>query len=60
MGDITEMMLEGILCQSCGDHLDDSDGDFPQSCADCKKEEKEFEQKRKHTNKRRRKKKNEY
>lgn len=35
MGEITEMMLEGILCQECGVYMDDDD-DFPHSCEDCK------------------------
>ena len=36
MGDIADMILEGILCQCCGLYLEDSDGPFPQYCEDCK------------------------
>lgn len=38
MGDIAEMMLDGTLCQCCGGYLG-ADGDYPQSCNDCKKDE---------------------
>jgi hypothetical protein len=34
MGEIAEMMLEGILCQGCGEYLGDGDG-FPVFCAAC-------------------------
>lgn len=34
MGEIADMMLEGILCQYCGEYLGDGDG-FPQSCSCC-------------------------
>lgn len=38
MGEIADMILEGELCQYCGVYLDDSRGEFPQSCKDCEKE----------------------
>ncbi len=31
MGEIADMMLEGILCQDCGEYIGDGDG-IPQSC----------------------------
>lgn len=42
MGDIANMMLEGILCQDCGMYLDDNENrlGYPQSCEDCKEDEK--------------------
>lgn len=35
MGEISEMMEDGILCQTCGVFLDDSEGTFFQSCKSC-------------------------
>lgn len=34
MGEIADMMLDGTLCQSCGEYLD-SDNDCPTYCAAC-------------------------
>ena len=37
-GEIAEMMLEGILCQGCGEFIGDYDGEglgFPGFCAGC-------------------------
>lgn len=34
MGEITNLILSGELCQECGDALDD-DLDFAHSCAPC-------------------------
>lgn len=44
MGEITEMILEGILCQECGGLMDDVTEDspvpgYPRTCDDCKGEE---------------------
>ena len=40
MGEIAEMILDGILCQVCGVYLEDyADNIFPTSCEDCKEEE---------------------
>lgn len=42
MGDISEMMMEGLLCQSCGVYMGDEDDDdyeapgYPVTCEDCK------------------------
>ncbi len=38
MGEITEMILEGILCQECGEYIGDGDG-FPVFCSDCAKDQ---------------------
>lgn len=35
MGDIAEMILEGILCQDCGSFIGEAT-DYPRSCDDCK------------------------
>jgi hypothetical protein len=35
MGDIVEMMLEGILCQECGGYIDDDENGFPRTCEFC-------------------------
>ena len=50
MGEIAEMMINGDLCQACGDYLGDGDG-YPMTCDYCHREmmklelEKENEQK---------------
>jgi hypothetical protein len=35
MGDIAEMMLEGILCATCGDFLKEEPSGFPEDCDNC-------------------------
>ena len=40
MGEIAEMMLEGCLCECCGDFLGDGDG-YPRRCCSCQKDEPE-------------------
>lgn len=37
MGEIADMMLEGAMCQWCGEYLGDGDG-FPVVCAGCQRE----------------------
>ena len=39
MGDIADMMLEGQMCQWCGEILDDGDG-YPVVCAGCQSQHK--------------------
>lgn len=39
MGEISEMMLDGTLCEGCGEYLGKLEG-FPQLCASCAKERK--------------------
>lgn len=36
MGEIAEMMLDGTLCQVCGEFMGDDRG-FPRTCAGCEK-----------------------
>ena len=38
MGEIAEMMLDGTLCQWCGELIDDAMG-FPTVCAGCQDSE---------------------
>lgn len=38
MGAITEMILEGILCEKCGIFIDENSGGYPRKCDDCKRE----------------------
>lgn len=41
MGDIADMMLEGLLCGQCGEYIDDDGADgYPRSCGGCRGEEK--------------------
>ena len=45
MGEISEMMLDGTMCQCCGVYLncgEEGDG-FPEYCDGCKPEEEELE-----------------
>jgi methionyl-tRNA synthetase len=38
MGDIAEMILEGILCEDCGCYIEDEEAEgYPRKCNDCKK-----------------------
>jgi hypothetical protein len=42
MGEIAEMMMDGTVCQECGEYLDPDDGydppgDFPRFCRSCAK-----------------------
>jgi len=34
MGDITEMMLDGTICECCGEYIDDDDFGIPRYCSD--------------------------
>lgn len=41
MGEIADMVLDGVLCQVCGCYMEDEDGDgFPVTCDACKTEER--------------------
>lgn len=35
MGQITELVLDGVLCQVCGVAMDEEVPGFPRSCPDC-------------------------
>ena len=37
MGEIADMMLEGILCQQCGVYME-GDAGFPRTCASCRRQ----------------------
>jgi predicted Zn-ribbon and HTH transcriptional regulator len=36
MGDVTDSIMEGILCEECGVYIDDNPQGFPRRCNDCK------------------------
>jgi len=36
MGDVTDAILEGVLCEQCGVYIDSPAGGFPRKCDDCK------------------------
>lgn len=36
MGDIAEMIMSGILCETCGSFIDSDAPMHPRSCEDCK------------------------
>ena len=35
MGEITEMILAGVLCEQCGVYIDEKASGYPRSCEDC-------------------------
>lgn len=36
MGDIADMVVNGLLCQDCGVYMDDfEEPGYPRSCEDC-------------------------
>jgi|GEM_PF-1785760 len=35
MGDIAEMILEGVLCQVCGELIDGEEPGYPRDCESC-------------------------
>ncbi len=37
MGEVTEMILDGILCQVCGCFVNKEIQGYPVTCEDCKK-----------------------
>lgn len=39
MGEVTEMMLDGILCESCGVAIGDGVG-YPRKCGHCQRQER--------------------
>jgi hypothetical protein len=41
MGDAADLMLEGIVCQMCGEYMDNSDDPpgYPVTCDGCEEEE---------------------
>ncbi|EHM3180456.1 hypothetical protein VY617_002021 [Enterococcus faecalis] len=38
MGEIAEMMLEGVLCAGCGVFLDVYGNGYPEYCEDCQEQ----------------------
>ena len=56
MGEIADMMLEGVLCELCGEYIDDDmEAGFPRLCAGCKLSEEKEDRKRKKKKKKKRK-----
>ncbi len=40
MGDIADAMLNGEMCEQCGEYIDDgNDGGYPRKCAGCSLED---------------------
>lgn len=40
MGEIADMIIDGILCEQCGQYIDEECGGYPRTCEDCKAEER--------------------
>lgn len=39
MGDISEMMLDGTLCEYCGCYIEEGEAEgYPRKCTDCQEE----------------------
>lgn len=43
MGDIADMIIEGVLCERCGVFIDEFPPGHPRLCVDCKLEDDEEE-----------------
>lgn len=41
MGEIAEMMLDGTLCQCCGEYIGKEENGLPAFCEDCAKDSNE-------------------
>jgi len=52
MGDIADMMIEGILCECCGEYIGNSVG-YPRKCSYCMGESYEKNKKKHKFNKKR-------
>lgn len=39
MGETTEMILDGLLCQVCGSFIEGEEPGYPRNCEDCEDEE---------------------
>lgn len=39
MGDVADMILEGILCESCGVYIDSEGIGHPRQCNECQSED---------------------
>ncbi len=37
MGEAADMILEGLLCEACGDVIDGEEPGYPRKCKCCKK-----------------------
>lgn len=40
MGEIAEAILEGAMCQTCGEFFEDGEVGFPRTCAACRQEDR--------------------
>lgn len=55
MGEISEMMMNGLLCQQCGVWMDDfQEVGYPRTCGDCAVELKRWEKSNKPKSKKKR------
>lgn len=43
MGEVADLVIDGILCQLCGTLVDGSATGYPRSCEDCEEPEEEDE-----------------
>lgn len=41
MGEISDLILEGYLCDLCGGFIDNNNSGYPRTCKECIKENKE-------------------
>lgn len=41
MGQMTDAVLDGLLCQSCGGFIDGEEPGYPRNCEDCEEENEE-------------------
>lgn len=38
MGELSDMVLEGILCELCGVYIDDNSQGIPRKCKNCRRQ----------------------
>lgn len=38
MGEGADLVMDGVICQSCGDLIDEEGCGFPANCASCQEE----------------------
>jgi predicted Zn-ribbon and HTH transcriptional regulator len=46
MGDAAELVLEGVLCETCGVYLESAPPGHPRKCKECKKAKRGADAKR--------------
>ena len=51
MGEITEQILNGELCESCAGYIDNDEPGYPRKCSSCKPSKKRIKKQKSKANK---------